>query len=155
MSAWNRRSESKRRPPGHVTVSSRIFALPPCGYGPELQRHPNGGRFAALCHLGRVVGFEERSPIGDGRRARGRGGVLPRNGTTRHPGVEERRRVEEQEDDQSHGKDPGFARPITLAPASSSRAGVLCEHFARFSSSRPGRAGAAMLGFASGGGSSG
>jgi hypothetical protein len=50
--------------------------------------------------------------------------------------VEERRRVEEQEEEQDHRKDPGFARPITLASTSSSRVGVLCEHFPRFSFSR-------------------
>jgi hypothetical protein len=59
--------------------------------------------------------------------------VIPRNSTTRPPGVEERRRVEEQEEEQDHRKDPGFARPITLATTSSSRVDVLCEYFARFS----------------------
>jgi hypothetical protein len=67
--------------------------------------------------------------------------VIPRNSTTRPPGVEERRRVEEQEEEQDHRKDPGFARPITLASASSSRVGVLCEYFARFSFSRLGGGG--------------
>jgi hypothetical protein len=66
--------------------------------------------------------------------------VIPRNSTTRPPGVEERRRVEEQEEEQDHRKDPGFARPITLATTSSSRVGVLCEYFARFSFSRLGGA---------------
>ena len=72
------------------------------------------------------------------RRQRGRD---PRNSTTRPPGVEERRRVEEQEEEQDHRKDPGFARPIILASASSSRVGVLCEDFARFSFSRLGGGG--------------
>jgi hypothetical protein len=67
--------------------------------------------------------------------------VIPRNSTTRPPGVEERRRVEEQEEEQDHRKDPGFARPITLASISSSRVGVLCEYFARFSFSRLGGGG--------------
>jgi hypothetical protein len=67
--------------------------------------------------------------------------VIPRNSTTRPPGVEERRRVEEQEEEQDHRKDPGFARPITLATTSSSRVGVLCEYFARFSFSRLGGGG--------------
>jgi hypothetical protein len=89
VGAWNRRSDSGRRPPGHVTGSSRFFALPSCRYEPEERSHPIGGRFAALGLLGRVVGFEERSPTEDGRRARGRGGVLPRSSTTRPPGVEE------------------------------------------------------------------
>ena len=79
--------------------------------------------------------------------------MIPRNSTTRPPGVEERRRVEEQEEEQDHRKDPGFARPITLATTSSSRVGVLCEYFARFSFSRLGgegsRTGAAMPGLAS------
>ena len=64
--------------------------------------------------------------------------MIPRNSTTRPPGVEERRRVEEQEEEQDHRKDPGFARPITLATTSSFGVGVLCEYFARFSFSRPG-----------------
>ncbi len=67
--------------------------------------------------------------------------MIPRNSTTRPPGVEERRRVEEQEEEQDHRKDPGFARPITLASTSSSRVGVLCEYFARFSFSRLGGGG--------------
>jgi hypothetical protein len=95
------------------------------------------GRFAARGLSGWVVGDEEWSPIEEGCRKEGRGGVDPRNGTTGPPGVEERRRVEEQEDNQGHGKDPGFARPITLALTSSSRIGLLCAHFARISSSRP------------------
>jgi hypothetical protein len=65
--------------------------------------------------------------------------VIPRYSTTRPLGVEERTRVEEQE--QGHRKDPGFARPIMLASASSSRVGVLCEEFARFSFSRLGGGG--------------
>src|SRR5262249_19966379 len=89
VSAWNRRSDSARRPQGHITDSSRIFALPSCRYEPEERSHPIGGRFGALGLLGRVVGFEERSPTEDGRHARGRGGVLPRSSTTRPPGVEE------------------------------------------------------------------
>jgi hypothetical protein len=93
------------------------------------------GRFAALGLLGRVDGDEERSPIGDGRRAGERGGVITRNRTTRAPGVEARRRVEEREEEQAHGKGPGFARPITLSSVCSSWVGVLCESFARFSSS--------------------
>jgi hypothetical protein len=40
------------------------------------------------------------------------------------------------EEEQDHRKDPGFARPITLATTSSSRVGVLCAYFARFSFSR-------------------
>jgi hypothetical protein len=64
--------------------------------------------------------------------------VIPRNSTTRPLGVEERRRVEEQEEEQDHRKDPAFARPITLATISSSRVGVLCEYFRRFSFSRLG-----------------
>ena len=40
-----------------------------------------------------------------------------------------------------HRKDPGFARPITLATTGSSRVGVLCEYFARFSFSRLGGGG--------------
>jgi hypothetical protein len=59
--------------------------------------------------------------------------VIPRSSTIRPLGVEERRRVEEQEEEQDHRKDPGFARPITLAITSSSRVGILCEYFARFS----------------------
>jgi hypothetical protein len=59
--------------------------------------------------------------------------VISRNSTTQPPGVEERRPVEEQEEEQDHRKDPGFARPITLATINSSRVGVLCEYFARFS----------------------
>jgi hypothetical protein len=55
--------------------------------------------------------------------------------------VEERRRVEEQEEEQDHRKDSGFARLITLATTSSSRVGVLCEYFARFSFSRLGEGG--------------
>jgi hypothetical protein len=57
--------------------------------------------------------------------------VIPRNSTTRPAGVEVRRRVEEQEEDQDHRKDPGFARPITLATTSSFGVGALCEYFAR------------------------
>ena len=45
------------------------------------------------------------------------------------------------EEEQDHRKDPGFARPITLATTSSSRVGVLCEYFARFSFSRLGGGG--------------
>jgi hypothetical protein len=116
-----------------ITASSRVFALPSCRYGPESRSPHNGGRFAALGLLGRVVGDEERSPIEDGRRAGGRGGVIPRNSTTRSPAVEGRRRVEEQEKEHDHRKDPGFARPITLATTSSFGVGVLCEYFARFS----------------------
>jgi hypothetical protein len=52
--------------------------------------------------------------------------------------VEERRRVEEEEEEQNHRKDPGFARPITLAKPSSSRVGDLCGCFAKFSFSRLG-----------------
>jgi hypothetical protein len=59
--------------------------------------------------------------------------VIPRNSTSRPLGVEEPRRVEEQEEEQDHRKDPGFTRPITLAITSSSHVGVLCEYFARFS----------------------
>ena len=62
--------------------------------------------------------------------------MIPRNSTSRPLGVEERRRVEEQEEEQDHLKDPGFTRPITLAITSSSHVGVLCEYFARFSFSR-------------------
>ena len=103
-------------PPCHITASSRVFALPSCRYGPESRSPHNGGRFAALGLLGRVVGDEERSPIEDGRRAESRGGVIPRNSTTRPPGVEERRRAEEQEEEQDHRRAPGFARPIILLP---------------------------------------
>ncbi len=67
--------------------------------------------------------------------------MIPRNSTSRPLGMEERRRVEEQEEEQDHRKDPGFARPITLAITSSSHVGVLCEYFARFSFSRLGGAG--------------
>ena len=67
--------------------------------------------------------------------------MISQNSTTRPPGVEERRRVEEQEEEQDHRKDPGFARPITLATTGSSRVGVLCEYFARFSFSRLGGGG--------------
>jgi hypothetical protein len=59
--------------------------------------------------------------------------VIPRNSKTQPLGVEERRPVEEQEEEQDHRKDPRFARPITHAITSSSRVGVLCEYFARFS----------------------
>jgi hypothetical protein len=61
--------------------------------------------------------------------------VIPQNNTTHPPGLEERRRVEEQEEEeeQDHRKDPGYARPIALATASSSRVGVLCEEFAQVS----------------------
>jgi hypothetical protein len=52
--------------------------------------------------------------------------------------VEERRPVEEQEQEQDHLKGPGFARPITLATINSSCVGVLCEYFARFSFLLPG-----------------
>jgi hypothetical protein len=55
--------------------------------------------------------------------------------------VEERRRVEEQEEEQDHRKDPGLARPITLATTSSSRFGVLCEYLPRISFSRLGGGG--------------
>ena len=99
MSAWDRRSDSARRPPGHIADSSRIFALPPCRFEPGLRRHPSGVRFTALGLFGLVAEFEKESPIEDGRRARGRGSVFPRDGTTRPPGVEERRRVEEQEEE--------------------------------------------------------
>src|SRR5215471_16917167 len=78
VGAWSRRSDSGRRPPGHVTGSSRVFALPSCRYGPESPSLHNGGRFAALGLLGRVVGDEERSPIGNGRRAGRTRGVIPR-----------------------------------------------------------------------------
>ena len=67
--------------------------------------------------------------------------MIPRNSTSRPLGVEERRRVEEQEEEQDHRKDPGFARPTTLAITSSSHVGDLCEYFARFSFPRPGGAG--------------
>ena len=82
--------------------------------------------------------------------------MIPRNSTTRPPGVEERSRVEKQEEEQDHRKDPGFARPITLASACSSRVGVLCEYFARFSFSRlggeaRGRGGHVGLGLGKGG----
>jgi hypothetical protein len=96
---------------------------------------------SALGLLGRVGGDEEWSPIEDGRRAGGRVGVMPRSSTTRPPGVQERRRVEEQAEEQDHRKDPGFARPITFLTTSSSRVGVLCEYFARFSFSRLGGGG--------------
>jgi hypothetical protein len=58
--------------------------------------------------------------------------VIAQNRTTRPAGLDERRRVEEQEEDQDHRKDPGFARPITLATTSSFGVGALCESFARF-----------------------
>jgi hypothetical protein len=67
--------------------------------------------------------------------------VIPRNSTNRPAGVEERRRVEEQEEDQDHRKDPGFARPITLATTSSFGVGALCESFARFLFARLGGGG--------------
>jgi hypothetical protein len=111
-----------------VLQTARWLAADRLVPGPPDSRSPNNGRrFAALGLLGRVVGDEERSPIEDGRRAGGGGRVIPRNSTTRPPGREERRRVEEQEEEQDHRKDPGFARPITLALTSSSRVGVLCD----------------------------
>jgi hypothetical protein len=94
----------------------------------------NGGRFAALGLLGVLVGDEERAPSEDGGRASGRGGVITQNSPTRPPGVEERRRVEKQEEEQDHRRDPGFARPITslplVRPASLFCASV--SHFVKF-----------------------
>ena len=62
--------------------------------------------------------------------------MIPRNSGTRPLRREERRRAEEQEEEKGHRKDPGFARPIILATASSSRVGTLCGHFANFSFTR-------------------
>ena len=138
ISAWNWRAESAPWPPCRITASSRVFALPSCRYEPELLSPHNGGRFVALGLVGQVVRHEEPSPIWDGRWAGGRGGVIPRNSTTRPPGVEARKWVEEQEEEQGHRKDPEFARPIILASPGSSRVGVLCEYFAIFSFSRLG-----------------
>jgi hypothetical protein len=136
VSAWSWRAESAPLPPCYFIPSSRVLALLSCRRAPRSRSPHHGGRFTAVGLLGRLVGDEKRSPIGDGRRAGVRLGVIPRNSTTRPPGVEERRRIEEQEEEQGHRKDPGFARPIILASASSSRVGVLCGHFANFSVSR-------------------
>jgi hypothetical protein len=124
----------------HTTASSRVIALPSCRYGPEPPSVGTGGRFGALGLLGCVVGDEGRSPSG-GSRAGGKGGVIPRIRRSRRLGLEQRRRVEEQEEEQGHRKDPGFARPIILASVNSSRFGALCEHFARISYSRLGKGG--------------
>jgi hypothetical protein len=118
--AWSGRADSAPGPPCHNTASPRVLALSSCKYEPELRSPHVVGRFAALGLLGRVVGDEQRFLVEDGGRVGGQGGVIPRNSTIRPPGVEERRRIEEQEEEQGHRKDPWFARPIILISLGSS-----------------------------------